>query len=137
MPWGSKSFESNSLRLQTYSELTVDVAVEMPAEIFRSKVSWMPPLAVNLQGIEVVSRCFHGSLGYLAPFHKDYLNFRYHDKRAAYVGELHRQLVPMLEGSESLSHMQADFEAFQGDAFKPCLVLRPDGAKRFGGNSMT
>ncbi|CAE7809403.1 Nol6, partial [Symbiodinium microadriaticum] len=50
-----------SFLLGTYTkeELTVDVAVEMPSDIFRSK---------------------------------DYLNFRYHDKRAAYLAELHRQL---------------------------------------------
>lgn len=29
---------------------------------------------------------------------EDYLNFRYHDKRAAYVGELHRQLSLLMEG---------------------------------------
>ena len=30
---------------------------------------------------------------------QDYLNFRYHDKRTAYVGELHRQLSKLLEGA--------------------------------------
>ncbi|CAE7246079.1 Nol6 [Symbiodinium sp. CCMP2592] len=61
-----------SFLLGTYTkeELTVDVAVEMPSDMFRSK---------------------------------DYLNFRYHDKRAAYLGELHRQLCGgLLRGYRSL-----------------------------------
>eukprot|EP00439_Symbiodinium_sp_Y106_P059016 s415_g8.t1 len=64
-----------SFLLGTYTkeELTVDVAVEMPSDMFRSK--------------ERV----------------DYLNFRYHDKRAAYLAELHRQLCGgLLRGYRSL-----------------------------------
>lgn len=87
-----------SFLLGTFSKMDylVDVAVEMPSEIFRSK---------------------------------DYLNFRYHDKRAAYVGELHRQLSDLLGGNDALSHLRVDFEAFQGDPYRPCLVLRPEGAR--------
>eukprot|EP00435_Cladocopium_sp_Y103_P033435 s111_g8.t1 len=87
-----------SFLLGTYgkTDFSVDVAVEMPSEIFRSK---------------------------------DYLNFRYHDKRTAYVGELHRQLSHLLEGSDALSHLRVDFEAFQGDPYRPCLVLRPEVAR--------
>ncbi|CAK9042823.1 Nucleolar protein 6 [Durusdinium trenchii] len=75
---------------------TVDVAVEMPSEIFRSK---------------------------------DYLNFRYHDKRAAYVGELHRQLSLLMEGSDALAHLRCEIEAFQGDPSRPALLFRSDLAR--------
>ncbi|CAE7424511.1 nol6, partial [Symbiodinium necroappetens] len=90
-----------SFLLGTYTkeELTVDVAVEMPSDIFRSK---------------------------------DYLNFRYHDKRAAYLAELHRQLCDgLLRGSEPLVALSASFEALAGDPLRPCLCLQPEDDARW------
>lgn len=40
---------------------------------------------------------------------EDYLNFRYHDKRAAYVGELHRQLSLLMEGVSCACRAAAEF----------------------------
>ncbi|CAE7578431.1 Nol6 [Symbiodinium natans] len=90
-----------SFLLGTYmkDELAADVAVEMPADMFRSK---------------------------------DYLNFRYHDKRAAYLGELHRQLCGgLLQGSEPLVGLTATFEAVSGDPTRPCLCLQPEENARW------
>jgi len=90
-----------SFLLGTYTkeELTVDVAVEMPSDMFRSK---------------------------------DYLNFRYHDKRAAYLAELHRQLCGgLLRGSEPLVALSASFEALAGDPLRPCLCLQPEDDARW------
>ncbi|CAE7397770.1 Nol6 [Symbiodinium sp. CCMP2456] len=90
-----------SFLLGTYTkeELTVDVAVEMPSDIFRSK---------------------------------DYLNFRYHDKRAAYLAELHRQLCGgLLRGSQPLVALSASFEALAGDPLRPCLCLQPEDDARW------
>jgi len=75
--------------------LHVDLALEMPSDVFRSK---------------------------------DYLNFRYLDKRAAYVGELYRQLSRLSTSSDAnslLAGMDIQFEALQGDAYRPCIALRP------------
>lgn len=70
-------------------ETTVDVAVEMPSDAFRSK---------------------------------DYLNFRYLDKRSAYAGELHRQLAA-LRGA-LLAGVEVGMGWLQQDPFRPCVCLR-------------
>jgi len=70
------------------SDFHVDLAVEMPPEMFQSR---------------------------------DHLNFRYLDKRAAYVGELGRRLSTC---QGPLAGMKVHYVALQGDVFRPSLVLR-------------
>eukprot|EP00929_Paragymnodinium_shiwhaense_P112638 TRINITY_DN80904_c0_g1_i1.p1 TRINITY_DN80904_c0_g1~~TRINITY_DN80904_c0_g1_i1.p1 ORF type:complete len:1162 (+),score=270.84 TRINITY_DN80904_c0_g1_i1:70-3486(+) len=88
------------------SNVSVDLALEIPSEAFASK---------------------------------DYLNFRYSDKRAAYVGEVHRQLLALQksaaggEAKELLQGVEIAFGSVQGDAYRPCVVLRPS-SKAEGGS---
>mmetsp|Transcript_41642 Transcript_41642/g.75572 ORF Transcript_41642/g.75572 Transcript_41642/m.75572 type:complete len:1143 (-) Transcript_41642:16-3444(-) len=63
---------------------------------------------------------------------KDYLNFRYADKRAAYCAELCRQLRALCgapsAGMEALRNCRPELAAMQGDVWRPCVEVRlPEG----------
>eukprot|EP00931_Biecheleriopsis_adriatica_P123157 TRINITY_DN9820_c0_g1_i2.p1 TRINITY_DN9820_c0_g1~~TRINITY_DN9820_c0_g1_i2.p1 ORF type:complete len:1131 (+),score=264.70 TRINITY_DN9820_c0_g1_i2:38-3394(+) len=125
-------------------EIPADFASEYPALSFHqiggpspSPMPFLPPKRVDVVGSFLLGTYLKGGpevdLSLEMPSEmfrsKDYLNFRYHDKRAAFVGEVYRQLSGgLLAGEESLAGLVIDFEALHGDTSRPCITLRPGKA---------
>lgn len=60
---------------------------------------------------------------------KDFLNFRYFDKRTAYAGEVYRQLQGQDIASRYMPGLGVALEVLvgnlHGDCFRPCVVIQP------------
>jgi len=126
-------------------EITADFPTEFPLLHFHQRqpfpFSFRPPQRIDVVGsyllgtasrpprlcvdvaLEMPSEAFQS---------KDYLNFRYCDKRAAYAGEVYRQLGGLREseqcsdnggGGAPLAGIKLSLEALQGDPFRPCVAL--------------
>lgn len=135
-----KSLRSVLLEKLKSREIQADFAAEFPELQFHqrggpspSPLSFAPPTRVDVVGSFLLNTSLKDSLEVDLSLEmprelfrsKDYLNFRYHDKRTAYVGEVRRQLSNgLLKGVEELSGLDVEFEALQGDCMRPCVAIR-------------
>ena len=65
-------------------------------------------------GADVGQACFH---------EKDFLNYRYHAKRASYLATVAQRL------DASGLYERVEWAAFKGDLRKPVLLLKPSKAR--------
>mmetsp|Transcript_49331 Transcript_49331/g.107412 ORF Transcript_49331/g.107412 Transcript_49331/m.107412 type:complete len:1079 (+) Transcript_49331:58-3294(+) len=99
-------------------------------------VPFQPPRRIDVVGSFLLGTCLRSHMSVDLALEmppealqsKDYLNFRYMDKRAAYAAEICRQLRKSGEsGEKCLRDMDVSLEALQGDLFRPCVILRAAG----------
>ncbi|CAK0821814.1 unnamed protein product [Prorocentrum cordatum] len=118
-------------------ELPADLAAEFPQLLFQQRqpfpMTFAAPKRIDVVGSFLLGTCLRSSLQADVALEmpaetfqsKDYLNFRYWDKRAAYVGEVRRQLAKAQGRGAPLAGVELLFEALHGDPCRPCLTLRP------------
>jgi len=143
-------YKSNLFRLQL-EELLKELAPRQASSKLEAFLRALKPVLLGLQQRELAANfanefphlCFHQRhpfpMSFKAPSRnidialempsetfqsKDYLNYRYLDKRAAYVGEVHRQLKNhKVETGSPLEGMEVMLEALHGDLYRPCVSI--------------
>lgn len=126
--------EFPNLRFQSPAKALQPMAFSKPTRVdvvgsFLLKTVCRPNLCVDV-AVELPMSAFQS---------KDYLNFRYLDKRCAYIGELHRQLKKHYDSSTGTAGSRAvvvGYEAFQGDLHKPCVLLTCSASQMAGGGAV-
>eukprot|EP00927_Polykrikos_kofoidii_P003457 TRINITY_DN11375_c0_g1_i2.p1 TRINITY_DN11375_c0_g1~~TRINITY_DN11375_c0_g1_i2.p1 ORF type:complete len:1217 (-),score=250.11 TRINITY_DN11375_c0_g1_i2:118-3666(-) len=144
------------LRNLVSRQIPADFRSEFPSLLFHQHqqdphpFSFQAPARVDLVGSFLLGTCMrsHSCVDVALEIpsetlaSKDYLNFRYADKRSAYVGEIYKQLVDLQaarvkgkkgETAEFLEGVSLQFATVDGDAYRPCVVLRPGPSRTEGG----
>eukprot|EP00953_Heterococcus_sp_UTEX-ZZ885_P004313 2836-Heterococcus_DN1.PRE.1 len=115
----AQSIKGTHIKLSQHSEVkpvTLEFAPPAAVDVVGSyllKTIVKPSMNIDI-AVEMPASCFHP---------KDFMNHKYFDKRALYVGHMAQQLnAKVQQGSLSLASMQiADFK---GDSRKLCILLK-------------
>jgi U3 small nucleolar RNA-associated protein 22 len=104
----SQHSEVKPVTLEFASPAAVDV---VGSYLLRTIVK--PSMNIDI-AVEMPASCFHP---------KDFMNHKYFDKRALYVGHMAQQLNAKVQQS-SLSLATMQIADFKGDSRKPCILLK-------------